>query len=77
MDLWRVHYLGAEDAWKGVLMEKLDKGLESLHNIQTEEDCRTKAELEAIKLITEGRHKEAMVILDALDDKVMKDFLEE
>ena len=69
-----MHYLDIEDTWKGVLMEK---GLKTLHNVQAEYDRRTEAELEAIKLITEGRHKEAIAILSVLDDKVMEGFLKE
>ena len=72
-----MHYLDIEDTWKGVLMEKVDKGLKTLHNVQAEYDRRTEAELEAIKLITEGRHKEAIAILSVLDDKVMEGFLKE
>ena len=53
-------------------MEKVDKELETLHNVQAEYDRRTKAELEAIKLITEGRHKEAIAVLAALDDEAIK-----
>ena len=55
----------------------MEKGLKTLHNVQAEYDRRTEAELEAIKLITEGRHKEAIAILSVLDDKVMEGFLKE
>ncbi len=51
---------------------KVDMELKRIHDIQAEYDRRTEAELEAIKLITEGRHKEAIAILAALDDDVIK-----
>lgn len=62
----------AVDARKGVLMEKIDKEADGIAKFQEELDRRTKAELKAIKLITEGRHKEAIAILAALDDEAIK-----
>lgn len=52
--------------------KELDKKIEQVNKLQAELDRRTKAELEAIKLITEGRHKEAIAVLAALDDEAIK-----
>ncbi len=53
-------------------MGKMDKKADEVKKLQEELDRRTKLELVAIKLITEGMHKEAMEILASLDDEAIK-----
>ena len=65
------HYLGEEDAWKGVLMEKIDKGTDKVKKLQEELNRRTAEEQRAADLMTEGRNEEGDAVLAGLDDDVI------
>lgn len=56
----------------------MDTGKEGLvKRLQQESDRRTAMELEAIRLITEGKYKEANNVLKSLDDSTVLDILKE
>ncbi len=57
-------------------LNKIDIGLESIHNMQAELNHRTVEEKRAAHLMTEGRNEEGDAVLADLDDDVIRKLAE-
>ena len=58
-------------------MGKIDRKISLIKRIQAEMDHRAEVEEKAVQLITEGRHGEAVALLNSLDDSVIARLQEE
>lgn len=58
-------------------MGKIDRKISLIKRIQAEMDHRAEVEEKAVQLITEGRHGEAVALLNSLDDSVIASLQEE
>lgn len=56
---------------------KIDRKIDLIKRMQTEMDHRAEVEEKAVQLITEGRHGEAVALLNSLDDSVIAGMQEE
>lgn len=58
-------------------MGKIDRKIGLIKRMQAEMDHRAEVEEKAVQLITEGRHGEAVALLNSLDDSVIARLQEE
>ena len=58
-------------------MQKIDRKIDLIKRMQAEMDHRAEAEEKAVQLIAEGRHGEAVALLNSLDDSVIAGMQEE
>lgn len=58
-------------------IQKIDRKIDLIKRMQTEMDHRAEVEEKAVQLITEGRHGEAVALLNSLDDSVIAGMQEE
>lgn len=58
-------------------LRKIDGNIDLIKRMQEEMDHRARVEEEAVQLITEGRHGEAVALLNSLDDSVIARMQEE
>ena len=56
---------------------KIDRKIDLIKRMQAEMDHRAEVEEKAVQLITEGRHGEAVALLNSLDDSVIAGMQEE
>ena len=56
---------------------KIDRKIDLIKRMQTEMDHRAEVEEKAVQLITEGRHGEAVALLNSLDDSLIAGMQEE
>lgn len=56
---------------------RIDRKIDLIKRMQTEMDHRAEVEEKAVQLITEGRHGEAVALLNSLDDSVIAGMQEE
>ena len=58
-------------------MQKIDRKTDLIKRMQAEMDHRAEVEEKAVQLITEGRHGEAVALLNSLDDSLIAGMQEE
>ena len=58
-------------------IQKIDRKIDLIKRMQTEMDHRAEVEEKAVQLITEGRHGEAVALLNSLDDSLIAGMQEE
>jgi hypothetical protein len=58
-------------------MQKIDRKIDLIKRMQAEMDHRAEVEEKAVQFIAEGRHGEAVALLNSLDDSVIAGMQEE